>query len=182
MLELDGERLNKEKLVSCYLKKKSLPITDRYKYDDIPETELIDLIQSEYAVKGDVNYKSLAKARKIDAGDTEHDIQVKVIKYLKEHNIGHFAVPNGFIFNGDKLASAKYLNYMKSEGLKRGVFDIVILSGNGKVVFLELKTKTGKPSEYQLRWQKWFNDNNYLNKICYGYEQAIEFIESEVIE
>ena len=109
---------------------------------------------------------------------TEHEIQVAVCKYLKSKKIGHWAVPNGFVHNGDKIATARYINYMKSEGVKNGVFDITICYGNGKVAFLEIKTKKGKPSEHQLLWLEWFKNNGYLAKICYGYDECIDFIDS----
>lgn len=177
MLPLIGSLINKQKLVSCYLKKKGIDFSERGMYDNMSDEELKEMITSEFDVKGDVNWKSLQKAKKIDSPETEHDIQVKVCKYLKEHKIGHWAVPNGFVHNGDKVATARYINYMKSEGVKNGVFDITICYGNGKVAFLEIKTKKGRPSEHQLLWLEWFENNGYIAKICYGYDECIEFIE-----
>lgn len=140
--------------------------------------EFDDFIKEQYDIKGEVTPIKIMKARKIDSPEKEHDIQVKVCKYLKEHKIGHWAVPNGFIHNGDKISTARYINYMKSEGVKNGVFDITICYGNGKVAFLEIKTKKGRPSEHQLLWLEWFKNNGYLAKICYGYDECIDFIDS----
>lgn len=175
---MDGQTLEKEKLVSCYLKKKGISFDKRSYYDNLSESELEEQVTKDFVVNGEFNLKNLQKAKSIDAGMSEHEIQVKVVKYLKEHKIGHFAVPNGFIFNGDKQSSARYINYMTAEGLKRGIYDIVLLLGNGNVAFLELKTEKGRPSEHQLKWQEWFNANGYKNKIAYGYDEAIEFVQS----
>lgn len=178
MQGIDGNYFNHQKLVSCYLKKKGIDFSERGMYDNMSDEELEEMITSEFDVKGDVNWKSLQNAKKIDSPETEHDIQVKVCKYLKEHKIGHWAVPNGFVHNGDKVSTARYINYMKSEGVKNGVFDITICYGNGKVAFLEIKTKKGRPSEHQLLWLEWFKNNGYLAKICYGYDECIDFIDS----
>ena len=54
----------------------------------------------------------------------------------------------------------------------------MVIMKEGKVGFLEVKTPKGKPSEYQLKWLKWFKDNNFNASICYGYDECIDFIES----
>lgn len=177
-LVMDAAALNHNKLVSCYLKKKGIGFENRDYYDSLSHSELEDIVTRDYVIKGEFNLKNLQNAKSVDAGMDEHEIQVKVVKYLRENKIAHFAVPNGFIFNGDKKSSARYLNYMTAEGLKRGVFDLVILTGDGHTAFLELKTEKGRPSEHQLEWQEWFNNNGYTNKIAYGYDEAIEFIKS----
>ena len=66
---------------------------------------------------------------------------------------------------------------MKAEGFRNGAPDLVLLPGNGDVVFLELKTEKGKPSEYQLEWQEFFNLNHYVYKIVYGLDEAKQFID-----
>lgn len=175
---MDGQRLAKMQLVSCYLKKKGISFENRKYYDDLTYDDLEELVTKDYVLNGELNLKNLQKAKSVEAGMSEHEIQVKVVKYLKEHKIVHFAVPNGFIFNGDKQSSARYINYMTAEGLKRGVFDLVLLLGNGDIAFLELKTEKGRPSESQLKWQEWFNANGYKNTIAYGYDEAIEFVKS----
>ena len=126
-----------------------------------------------------IDGRSINLTKKINAYLKKNNIGFdKTMEYLKSKKIGHWAVPNGFVHNGDKIATAKYINYMKSEGVKNGVFDITICYGNGKVAFLEIKTKKGKPSEHQLLWLEWFKNNGYLAKICYGYDECIDFIDS----
>ena len=174
MLEMNGNKINKQKLVSCYLKKKGIDFSERGIYDNMSDEELEEMITSEFDVKGDVNWKSLQKAKKIDSPETEHDIQVKVCKYCKDNRIGHVAIPNGIINKFD----VKYLSYLRAEGaFKNGMFDMVIMK-EGRVGFLEVKTPKGKPSEYQLKWLKWFKDNNFNASICYGYDECISFIDN----
>lgn len=174
MLELNGSKFYHQKLVSSYLKQKGIDFSERKSYDEMCILDLEQLITSEYEVKGKLNWESMLKAKlKTEEKElTEHEIQVKVCKYLKKHKIGHWAVPNGFVTDRDY----KYINYMKAEGVKNGVFDLTICPGNGNIAFLEIKTKKGKPSEHQLKWLEWFKSNGYIAKICYGYDECIDFI------
>ena len=180
-LAVDGRCINLTKKINAYLKKNNIGFDKTVDYLKQYNTEEFDdFIREQYEVKGEVTPVKIMSAKKKTEEKqlNEHDIQVMVCKYLKEHKIGHWAVPNGFVHNGDKTATARYINYMKAEGVKNGVFDITICYGNGKVAFMEIKTPKGKPSEYQLNWLNWFEKNGYTAKICYGYEQCIEFIES----
>lgn len=180
-LAVDGRCINLTKKINAYLKKNNIGFDKTVDYLKQYNTEEFDdFIREQYEIKGEVTPVKIMNAKKKTEEKqlNEHDIQVMVCKYLKEHKIGHWAVPNGFVHNGDKIATARYINYMKAEGVKNGVFDITICYGNGKVAFMEIKTPKGKPSEYQLNWLNWFEKNGYTAKICYGYEQCIEFIES----
>ena len=40
-------------------------------------------------------------------------------------------------------------------------------------LYIELKTKTGKPSAAQRRWQKALRLQGYASEICYGADEAI---------
>ena len=180
-LAVDGRAINLTKKINAYLKKNNIGFDRTTEYLKRYDTEEFDdFIREQYEIKGEVTAEKIMSAKKKTEEKelTEHEIQVEVCKYLKSKKIGHWAVPNGFVHNGDKIATARYINYMKSEGVKNGVFDITICYGNGKVAFLEIKTKKGKPSEHQLLWFEWFKNNGYLAKICYGYDECIEFIES----
>ena len=109
---------------------------------------------------------------------SEHDIQVYVCKYIKSKGFRCWAVPNGFVFKGDKQSTSKYRQYMESEGVTKGVFDLTILLGNGQTAFLEVKTNDGKPSPEQIEWNNYFQENNYKAKICVGLKECIDFIDS----
>lgn len=176
MIALEGNVVNKYKLIHAYFKRENIDFSESDKYYNMPNLE--ELIQSKYDIKV-MDWKHMQKAKKIGHAETEHEIQCRLVNYLKENKIGHFAVCNGFIHNGSNpLDSAKYINYLKQEGYKPGMYDLVILPGNGKVAFLELKTLKGTPGDNQIKWREWFNANGYINKICYGYDEAIEFIKS----
>lgn len=174
---LIGDKINRIKTIQAFMKREGIEFEKTREYLNLADEE----IKSKYIIKGEVNWKTIQKAKKVGSDMSEHDIQVKVCKWLKERKVAHFAVPNGFIFNGDKIATAQYINYMKSEGLYNGVPDLVILPGNGKVAFLELKTEKGHPSEFQLKWQKHLQENKYMTRICYGYESAIKYLEEILI-
>ena len=187
-MALDGRSINLTKKINAYLKKNNIGFDKTMEYLKQYDTEEFDeFIREQYDIKGEVTPVKIMSAKKKSEEKklSEHEIQVAVCKYLKSKKIGHWAVPNGFVHNSnkdvkdkDRLATAKYINYMKSEGVKNGVFDITICYGNGKVAFLEIKTKKGKPSEHQLLWLEWFKNNGYLAKICYGYDECIDFIDS----
>jgi hypothetical protein len=108
----------------------------------------------------------------------EHNIQVQVCDYLDTTPIRYWAVPNGFVAGGSITHRARYINYMKAEGMKNGVFDLTLLLGNGQVAFLELKTSKGKPSKAQIEWSHYFDTQGYRHQICYGYDEAKQFIDT----
>lgn len=187
-MAIDGRCINLTKKINAYLKKNNIGFDKTMEYLKQYDTEEFDeFIREQYDIKGEVTPAKIMSAKKKSEEKelSEHEIQVAVCKYLKSKKIGHWAVPNGFVHNSnkgvddkDRLATARYINYMKSEGVKNGVFDITICYGNGKVAFLEIKTKKGKPSEHQLLWLEWFKNNGYLAKICYGYDECIDFIDN----
>lgn len=172
------------KKIDAYLKRNGLSLDKEKEYfEKYTEEEFDNLIKQHYNIRGNLTPQNILRAKpKNQIKETEHDIQVKVVKYLAKLNIKHFAIPNGFVRGSDnRVENARYVNYMKAEGLKNGAPDLVILPGDGKVVFLELKTAKGKPSEYQLEWQEFFDRNGYNYTIIYGYEAAERFIKMLVV-
>lgn len=169
------------KKIDAYLKLNNRSLDEEEKYfNQYTEDEFDELIRKHYIIKGDVTPQKILKAKlKTEKKElTEHEIQVEVVKYLSKLKIKHFAVPNGFVRgSSDKVENARYINYMKAEGLKNGAPDLVLLPGGGKVFFLELKTGKGKLSEYQLEWQDFFNLHGYVYKVVYGLEEVKAFID-----
>jgi hypothetical protein len=169
------------KKIDAYLKLTNQPLSKEAEYfEKYTEDEFDELLRKYYDIKEkNITYKGILKAKPkgIKKEMTEHEIQVELVKYLSKLKIKFFAVPNGFVRGGDRLESAKYMNYMKAEGFRNGAPDLVLLPGGGNVVFLELKTEKGKPSEYQLEWQEFFNLNQYAYKIVYGLNEARQFID-----
>lgn len=169
------------KKIDAYLKLTNQPLSKESEYfEKYTEEEFDELLRKHYNIKEkNITYKGILKAKLKNAEKelSEHEIQVELVKYLSKLKIKFFAVPNGFVRGGDKLEAAKYINYMKAEGFRNGAPDLVLLPGNGDVVFLELKTEKGKPSEYQLEWQEFFNLNHYVYKIVYGLNEAKQFVD-----
>ena len=172
------------KKIDAYLKLNNRSLDEEGKYfEKYTEDEFDSLIRQHYVIKGDVTPQKIlrAKLKTVPSKISEHDIQVELVKYLTKLKIKHFAVPNGFVRgSSDKVENARYINYLKSEGFKNGAPDLVLLPGNSKVFFLELKTESGKPSEFQLEWQQFFNNNNYSYAIAYGLDEAKQFVDSVI--
>ena len=74
---------------------------------------------------------------------SEYDIQCEIVNYCKLNNIICFSVPNEATRNNSK--------YIKS-GVMPGVSDLIVLLSN-EVLFVEVKTATGKQSDKQKAFQ-----------------------------
>ena len=90
-------------------------------------------------------------------------------QYIPELKWAH-AIPNGG--RRDKKEAAN----LKRQGVKAGVSDIFIPLARGKYhgLYIELKTKTGKPSPEQKEFISDMRRNGYAGVFCYGAEEAIE--------
>ncbi len=69
---------------------------------------------------------------------------------------------------------------LKRMGVVRGVSDIFMPRGNGKKsgLWIELKTKTGRPSSAQLDFISKMIDENYAAFVAYGANEAILIIKA----
>jgi len=80
----------------------------------------------------------------------EADIQIACNDYLillsKKYNFRHFHVPN------EGKRSIWLHNRMKRMGLKSGCPDIIIEYPEGRILYVELKTKKGRLSDNQKLW------------------------------
>ena len=107
---------------------------------------------------------------------SEHNEQVILCRYLDFKGLLYFAVPNG-IFLKDKPTAFKIIAKMKAEGLKKGVTDLVVFLKD-KILFIEMKTKTGTTSEEQKNWIEKINKYPYAKAVvCKGFEEAKKIIE-----
>jgi hypothetical protein len=113
--------------------------------------------------------------------DREHKEQVALFEWAA-YQSGKFkglellfAVPNGA--NTSPRAGA----YMKAEGLKSGVPDLVlpIPRGGFHGLFIEFKpthtpgvTHKTYPSKSQKRWLRVLSEQGYKAELCYGFEEA----------
>ena len=110
---------------------------------------------------------------------SEHIEQSKLCTWLDYKKLLYFAVPNG-IFLKDKRTAFKIISKMKAEGMKKGVPDIAIFLEK-KLLFIEMKTKTGTTTKEQKEWIKNINKYKHCEAIvCKGFEQAKNEIEKRL--
>ena len=113
----------------------------------------------------------------------EETEQIALCNWLKLNKIEFFAIPNGGKRNAIEMKN------MKRAGLRVGASDMVIMLPS-RVLFIELKrkpitTKKGNvsysnsvTSKEQLEFIEMANKYPYIEaKVCYGYLDAIKFIE-----
>lgn len=140
------------------------------------EDEFDSFIREKYEIKGEVTPLKILNAKKKSDMPLEKDEQKRLCKWLKENKIGHFATGLGVKLGLD----VKYVASLKSQGHYSGIPDLVVLLGNGKICFVELKRqKGGVVSEEQKKWIDYLNNNGYPAKVCKGCDEAIEFIKKE---
>ena len=111
----------------------------------------------------------------------EHDMQVKCLRWLKSNHPDLykviFAVPNGSKRDG---ILGKWL---KDEGMRAGVADLILLKANEKygALCVEMKTPSGKQEPVQKRWQKdceMFGSGKYV--ICRSFEDFKTIIDNYI--
>jgi hypothetical protein len=173
------------KLIHAYLKKidKDFSETDTYlkKYT---EKQFIEQLKEHYDIRGKVNFDKIAKA-KLKSDDMippEKDEQKDFVKWLRDENKLRPADKKWIItasLNGVYLKgsdSYKYIASLKSQGLDPDEPDIKISVGNGLTIYIEMKRiKGSKVSPEQESRVKWYKDNGYPAKICFGCQDAIRF-------
>jgi hypothetical protein len=109
----------------------------------------------------------------------EHEEQRSVILWANTMAIRQpvlkllFAVPNA------ARRSFGAANYMRAEGLKRGVPDLFLPCARGGYhgLFIEMKVKPNKPSPEQVEYIRELNAQSYHALICWSASEAITNIE-----
>lgn len=112
---------------------------------------------------------------------TESQHQSNVIKWSQQPLIRSkypelellFHIPNG---GKRDIIEAKHL---KQQGVKRGVPDLCLPVPKGKYhgLYIEMKTETGRTSEYQAWWLRKLEENGYYCAACHGWEEAVKCLE-----
>lgn len=82
-----------------------------------------------------------------------------------------FSVPNGGFRR--KVEAA----IMKAEGVTAGVSDLVLLH-KGKVVFVEVKSEKGKPTEYQNEFKTFVESQGHEYWLVRSAEETLKLIET----
>ena len=80
----------------------------------------------------------------------EYKVQIEVCKFLRymqdKYQFRYFHVPN----EGNRTLKNKFL--LVKMGLKSGCPDLIIEFPGGRIVYIELKSKTGRLSDNQILW------------------------------
>ncbi len=79
----------------------------------------------------------------------EHEIQKECIIWYRAN------FPNGIIFsvpNAGKRTAAQ-MTYLIQEGFVPGAPDLVVMRTDGKIIFVEMKTPTGRQSAAQVEFE-----------------------------
>lgn len=77
----------------------------------------------------------------------EWKFQCKFVEWLRNEGVVVFSVPNGA--NTSKIEKINLIR----EGLMPGVADLIVMKGNGEIIFLELKTETGTQKPEQIKFE-----------------------------
>lgn len=103
---------------------------------------------------------------------TEHEIQNQIRLALTEYVIIFRAnVGRGTTFDGRYFTT----------GLPKGFPDLFgVRRSDGRAVFIEVKTPTGKPSKEQLRFIEQMQKSHAVAFIAHSVDEAIEKIKKEV--
>lgn len=104
----------------------------------------------------------------------ESEVQALVFKYLEDKGLD--CHPS---LSGIKAKSWGQINFIKSQGIKKGHPDLIIEEPAGKyqIFFLELKKIGGKLSEEQKEWIKRHKKKGHAVSVSYGYYDSIYKIE-----
>lgn len=92
---------------------------------------------------------------------------------LKGYTFGHI---NNELFT----KSWKQKLRQKQLGSAKGLPDYIVIANN-KLMFIEMKrSKGGVVSAYQKLWISELNNSGVIAGVCYGCEEAIEFVEKNL--
>lgn len=178
--------LENTKILIAYIQKvgltKTLTADEHYKKqqeykEKYTVDEFIAKLLEFYDIKGEVTALKLTKAKKKTADNVplEKEEQQNFVKWLKANKIKHWA--NGL---GVKLDyDVKYMASLRSQGHYKGIADMTVLLPKGRAIFIEMKRiKGGVVSPEQKKWLKDLQDLGFPVKVCYGADEAIEFVKS----
>lgn len=95
----------------------------------------------------------------------ESKLQQEIFNWYQNNYCLKFHEPRGMIFsipNGGTRNKLEAIN-MKATGLLAGASDLIVITPNGKLIFVELKTDTGKQSDKQIDFE------NRVKKLGFEY-------------
>jgi hypothetical protein len=96
---------------------------------------------------------------------TESKLQQEIFNWYQNNYCLKFHNPRGMIFsipNGGTRNKLEAIT-MKATGLLAGASDLIVITPKGKLMFVELKTDTGKQSDKQIDFE------NRVKKLGFEY-------------
>lgn len=101
---------------------------------------------------------------------SEHAEQAAFVEWLDLKHLRFFAVPNAL-----KVGGVKLMSYLKAEGLRAGVPDLIIpyRSGGYGSLAIEMKKKGGTVKPKQKEWHEFLRGQGYQVSVCYSADEAI---------
>lgn len=104
---------------------------------------------------------------------SEADEQIAVVDYCNWKRIPVFHIPN------ERRCSQAQGLRLKRMGVRSGVPDLCIPVARGgfHALYIEMKSKTGKPTRTQLEWIDLLRSQGCAAEICHGADEAIAAID-----
>lgn len=117
----------------------------------------------------------VAKPKKLQ-GHQESDIQISCVKWFKMQYPRYviFAVPNG------GTRDKKEMIWMLREGILPGAADLTICGDRGKVLFVEMKTRTGKQTDHQKAFEQKVTELGFQYVVCRSLEDFMKTVKAWV--
>lgn len=100
----------------------------------------------------------------------ESDLQADIVSLLDELKIDYHPSMSGL-----KKGSWGQVKFMKKQGIKKGHPDLIIEepAGNYQILFIELKTMSGRLRKRQKEWLRKKKEQGYAVSVSYGYFDTI---------
>ena len=113
---------------------------------------------------------------------TESNEQIAAMDWLRAQ---HPNIAEHTLHIGNERKATYYMGYiMKRMGVLKGASDIFMAWPNGKYhgLFIEVKSKIGKPTPHQLAFLERMNSVGYFAKVCYGTEEVISTMKDYIYQ
>ena len=91
------------------------------------------------------------------------------------------ATPAGHMYAGKWKPAYQTLSKNRSLGVRKGFPDLCVVTGTGRVVFVEMKRSNGVPSDVSEEQRQWINAlsaGGITAVVCCGFDEAISALES----
>lgn len=130
----------------------------------------IDKIDKIENISFEMLLEAMEKEKLKPLHNLESDLQADIVSLLDELKIDYHPSMSGL-----KKGSWGQIKFMKKQGIKKGHPDLIIEepSGNYQILFIELKTMSGRLKDCQKKWLKKKKEQGYAVSVSYGYFDTI---------